>query len=217
LSKLGFVKLKPASTKQFRIMNVNKIYWFILLVLLLLGRTERIIAQQHTNTTTRAIVINGDTIPYIELKTVTFLAPRQFANNREQVRYTRLVNNVKRVYPYARLAGIKYEEYNRLLAEMPEAKRRNAAKTFEQQIKEEFEGDLKRLTFSQGHILIKLIDRETQHTSYEVVKDFRGSFSAVFWQSFGRLFGYNLKTQYDPTGEDKLIEEIVLLIEQGLI
>ena len=180
---------------------------------------EGIFAQQKQSKiqTTRAIVLDGDTIPYIELKPMTFLAPRIFANRLEEVRYNRLVHNVKRVYPYAKLAGIKYEEYNKLLAALPEGQRRKAAREIEDQIKEEFEGDLRRLTISQGHILIKLVDRETQHTSYDVVRDFRGAFSAVFWQSLGRLFGYNLKVEYDPYGDDKLIEEIVLLIEQGLI
>ena len=160
----------------------------------------------------------GDTIPYIELPVVRYYAPRVFANSREERQYTRLVHNVKRVYPYARLAGIKFQEYNEMLAKLEtDTQRRRATKEIEQQIKDEFEGELRRLTISQGHILIKLIDRETTHTSYDVLKDFRGSFTAVFWQSFGRLFGYNLKTEYDPLGADKMIEEIVQLIEVGAI
>ena len=196
-----------------------KIFQLLLVLGLLMFCVEGLLAQQKQskNQTTRAVVIDGDTIPYIELKPMTFLAPRIFASRREEVRYTRLVHNVKRVYPYAKLAGIKYEEYNKLLAALPEGQRRKAAREIENQIKDEFEGDLRRLTISQGHILIKLIDRETQNTSYDVVRDFRGAFSAVFWQSLGRLFGYNLKVEYDPYGDDKLIEEIVLLIEQGLI
>jgi hypothetical protein len=195
----------------------SKILHILLPFILTFLLAEQLLAQQKSLITTRAVVLDGDTIPFIELKPVTFLAPRIFANRREEIRYTRLVHNVKRVYPYAKLAGIKYEEYNKLLAALPESQRKGVAREIEKQIKDEFEGDLRRLTITQGHILIKLIDRETSNTSYDVVKDFRGAFTAVFWQSIGRLFGYNLKTQYDPRGDDKLIEEIVQLIEQGLI
>jgi len=168
--------------------------------------------------TRKATIYQGDTIPYIELPTIRYFAPRIFPNRFEEARYYRLVRNVKRVYPYARLAGIKFQEYSELLEGIEsESQKRRVTKEIEQQIKDEFEGELRRLTFTQGHILIKLIDRETKHTSYEVLRDFRGVFSAVFWQSFGRVFGYNLKNQYDPLGEDRLIEEIVQLIEQGAI
>lgn len=174
--------------------------------------------QNSVNQTHKATVQNGDTLPYIELPTFRYYAPRIFANRFEEAKYKRLVRNVKRVYPYARLAGVKFEEYSEELARIEsEAQRRKKAKEIEEEIKNEFEGELRRLTISQGHILIKLIDRETRHTSYTVLKDFRGNFSAIFWQSFGRLFGYNLKSEYDPHEKDKLIEEIVQRIEQGTI
>ena len=179
---------------------------------------ETLFAQDNPGETRRAVVYQGDTIPYIELPAIPFVAPRIFSNRFEQARYNRLVRNVKRVYPYARLAGIKFQEYSDMLAEIDsDAQRRRITKEIEQEIKEQFEGELRRLTISQGHILIKLIDRETKNTSYDVLRDFRGAFTAVFWQSFGRLFGYNLKTEYDPHGEDKLIEEILQLIEMGAL
>ncbi len=129
-----------------------------------------------------------------------------------------MVHNVRRVYPYAKLAGIKFEEYNELLLELPtENQRKRAMKQAEMELRAQFEDELKRLTFSQGLILIKLVDRETSHTSYDVVREFRGMVSAVFWQGLGRLFGFNLRTEYDPEGEDKLIEEIVQMIEAGVL
>ncbi len=168
--------------------------------------------------TVRAKIIGGDTIPYIELKPINFFAPRIFANRWEAQRYQRLVYNIKKVYPYARLAGIKLREYNDELAAMKtESERRRAVRQIEKDIRAEFETDLMRLTRTQGMILIKLIDRETRFTSYDLLKDFRGMVSAVFWQSLGRIFGYNLKTNYDPYGEDHLIEEIVLMIEAGIL
>jgi hypothetical protein len=175
-------------------------------------------AQEIPGSTRRAIVLDGDTIPYIELPTIRYMAPRVFANRFEEVRYGRLVRNVKRVYPYAKLAGVKFQEYSELINNLEnDAQKKRMARKIEEQLKAEFEGELRRLTITQGHILIKLIDRETSHTSYDVLKDFRGALTAVFWQSFGRIFGYNLKTRYDPEGEDRLIEEIVRLIEMGVI
>lgn len=166
----------------------------------------------------KAHIVNGDTIPYMELAPVNIIAPRVFRSRADQNRYNRLVNNVKRVYPYAKLAGIKYEEYSELIQTLPtEAQRKRAMKQAENELRAQFEDELVRLTFTQGLILIKLVDRETSHTSYDVVREFRGVVSAVFWQGLGRIFGFNLKTQYDPEGQDRLIEEIVQLIEAGLL
>lgn len=168
--------------------------------------------------TVAAYISEGDTILLIELAPVDVIAPRQFESRREARRYGRTVRNVKAAYPYARLAGNMFREYSDILLEIDnERDRRRFTEAVEKQIRAQFEEDLKKLTFSQGLILIKLIDRETQHTSYEILREFRGAFSAVFWQSLGRIFGFNLKTEYDPYGDDKIIEEIVQLIEAGLI
>ena len=181
-------------------------------------RTENKDNDIRRGQTVKARVIDGDTLLMIDLPQVTVLAPRQFSSRSEERQYNRLVFNVKRVYPYARLAAIKLEEYNQQLEALEsDAQRRRFIRQAEQEIRAQFEDELKRLTFSQGLILIKLIDRETTHTSYELLKELRGAISAVFWQSLGRLFGYNLRTRYDPHGEDKLIEEIVILIEAGLL
>ncbi len=169
-------------------------------------------------TTVAARVTNGDTLIVIELEPVEIVAPREFDNRLQEYRYRRKVRNVKKVYPYARLAGEMFRAYNARLMELDSEREREAfIESAEKQIRGRFEDDLKSLTFSQGLILIKLIDRETSHTSYHIVKDFRGTFSAVFWQSLGRLFGYDLKTEYEPEGEDQQLEEIVQLIEEGLL
>lgn len=190
---------------------------YIAILLLGLSSTGEVWAQSPV-LTRQAVVHQGDTIPYIELPTIRFFAPRVFASRQEEARYLRLVRNVKRVYPYAKLAGTKFEEYSQMLEGIKsESEKKRITKNIEQQIRTEFEGELRKLTITQGHILIKLIDRQTQHSSYDVLKDFRGNLTAVFWQSFGRLFGYNLKNKYDPNGEDWLIEEIVRMIEAGAI
>lgn len=85
----------------------------------------------------------------------------------------------------------------------------------EKEIREEFEDEVKHLTISQGRILIKLIDRETGNTTYDVLKEVKGNISAVFWQAIARIFGSTLKSDYDPEGDDRMIEEIILMIENG--
>ncbi len=168
--------------------------------------------------TVEARVDAGDTLIVMHLDPVSVVAPREFRNRWEAYRYDRTVRNVKRVYPYAKEAGILFDEYSRLLLGLDsEREQRRVMRAAEDELRDRFEDDLRRLTFSQGLILIKLIDRETDHTSYHIVREFRGIFSAVFWQSLGRLFGYNLKTEYDPYGEDRIIEEIVQLIEEGYL
>ncbi len=165
-----------------------------------------------------AKIIDGDTVPYFVLSTITVTAPMYFVSAADKAKFDRLVRNVKKVYPYAKLAGIKLREYNDILSKAPnDAERRKIMKRAEKEIKDQFGDELRQLTFSQGKILIKLLYRETGNSSYELVQELRGKFVAFFYQTFARLFGYNLKTKYDPEGEDKPIEIIVNLIEKGLI
>jgi hypothetical protein len=163
-------------------------------------------------------VYEGDTIPWMGLPEVSIYGEKKFKNKKEAQKWDKLKRDVKRVYPYAILAAAKLKEYNRQLEKMPlEAQRKVYMKKAEEQLKNEFEGELKKLTMNQGRILIKLIDRETGSTSYDLVKDLRGSFQAFMWQSLARLFGSNLKSEYDPKGDDKMIEDIIRLVEAGEI
>ena len=132
----------------------------------------------------------------------------------------RLVNNVRTVYPYAKLAGEKMHEFDSILANVPnDAERRTMLKQAERELTDQYTEELKNLTFSQGAILIRLIDRETGNTSYQVVQELRGKFRAFFYQGFARLWGYDLKSEYDPktNREDDEIETIVTLLERGQI
>lgn len=161
--------------------------------------------------------IPGDTTTVIHLRQVVIYGFRR-GTRREEIQLTRLMKNVKTVYPYAKLAGIKLKEYEDTLVRMStEKERRKFMKQVENEINSEYGGELRGLTFSQGKILIKLVDRETGSSSYQLVEDFRGEFRAFFYQAFARLFGYDLKVKYDPQGEDKEIETIVLMIENGQI
>jgi hypothetical protein len=132
--------------------------------------------------------------------------------------YTALELKVKKVYPIAKTAALKLKEYNSVyLSFTKESERKAYVKKIEKDLFAEYEPEIRSMTISQGRILIKLIDRETGHSSYEIIKEFKGGFSAFFWQSVARIFGHNLKSEYDPTNEDRMIEYIVLQIDQGII
>lgn len=158
---------------------------------------------------------NGDTIPNVNIKTVTV---RRFTKRRQQIRYDKLVRNVKKAYPFAVAARDELANMNsQLVGVEGKRERERYIKEYEKQMFKKYEKDLRALTISQGRILLKLVDREINNTAYELVKEYRGSFSAFFWQGIARLFGENLKSEYDPEMEDIYIEEIVQLIEAGVI
>lgn len=166
----------------------------------------------------RQMVMDGDTILHSTIKEVTIYPIPQFTSRRDLRRYERLIYHLKIVYPYAVLAARKLDEMNQtFLTIKTEKERKEYVKQVESELMAEFEDELKSLTITQGRLLIKLIDRETGDTSYELLRELRGSFSAFFWQAVARLFGSNLKTQFDAEGEDVLIDQILFLIETGQI
>src|SRR5690554_4630059 len=174
-------------------------------------------AQKQDNIT-MGIIEDGDTIIHKNLIEITILPEREFKNARQERRYGRLVDKVKKVYPYARMAGKMLDEYEpKYMALESDKEKRKMMKELEQELLDEYKDDLKRMTISEGRILLKLIDRETTRTSYTLIKEFRGGVSATFWQGIARLFGSNLKSGYEPNGEDQMVEEIVRLIEVGYI
>ena len=162
------------------------------------------------------IIENGDTIIHKNLPEIIVMPEIDFKNPRQERRYHSYIRKVKKVYPYARLAGEMLREYEpKYYALTDERERRKMMKDLEQQLLDEYKDDLKKFTISEGRILLKLIDREAHRTSYTLIKDFRGGVSAFFWQSIARLFGGDLKVEYDPYGEDRILEQIVMLIEVG--
>ncbi|PLX01925.1 MAG: DUF4294 domain-containing protein [Marinilabiliales bacterium] len=188
--------------------------WYLIIILLLIYYAG--ISQNTDHKVVNAIVIDGDTIPDVTLDEVEVLLLKYPKSKRGKRRLTRYVKNVKKVLPYAKLAGAKLREYEVILKNAESDKqRRKIMKQAEKEINEEYGDKLKDLTFSQGFILIKLIDRETGNSSYELVQELRGKFTAFFYQTFARLWGYNLKVKYDPNGEDRQLEVIVRLIELG--
>lgn len=161
-------------------------------------------------------VYEGDTIQYYSLPMVD-IVDYVSANAKKEVRdYLKLRRNVIKVYPYAKLAAAELKFINDSMANIPnERARKRFVKKREDEMKARFEAELKKLTMTQGRILIKLIDRETGNTSYALVKELRGNLSAFFWQGLAKLFGSNLKTEFDAQGEDAAIEQICRAIERG--
>jgi hypothetical protein len=166
----------------------------------------------------KTIVINGDTIPLIDLPAFEISDNVHVMSPTERWYWDRLVYNIKVVLPYAKLAGVKLREYNTiLLSAKNETEKKRLMKQAEKDLKAQFGKQLMDLTFSQGEILMKLVYRETGNSTYDIVKELRGSFIVFFYQNIGRLFGYNLKVQYDPNGRDHQVATAVYLIENGMI
>jgi len=159
------------------------------------------------------LVVDGDTI-----YTATMPPLPIFGKKKDFRNYQKLVRNVKKVYPYAQEAK-QYLDY--LEEELPKMKnnreREKLTKQVEKDIVKTYTPVLENMTRSEGKVLIKLIHRETQITSYQILKDFRGGFSAGFWNTIARLFKANLKDTYDPEGEDRMMEQIVIYYEAGLL
>lgn len=159
---------------------------------------------------------DGVTMPEVEIKEVTVVARPRTARRNEYRKYERLIYNIKRVYPYALMVRIKLNQVNEDMKNITdEKKRKNYIKDVEKDVFAEYEDDIQEMTITQGRLLIKLIDRETQNTSYALIRDYRGKFTAAFWQGIARIFGTNLKEEYDPYGEDALIELIIIDIDAG--
>lgn len=152
---------------------------------------------------------DGQLIPWIVLADVKIVDTRIFASEEDRLKYKRLRYNVMKVMPYARYAGERYRQLQRDIALTSDKKKqKELVKACEKQIKDLFNREIKNMTISQGEVLIKLIDRETGNSSYAMLKELKGGLNAFMMQSVARLFGHNLKQEYDPEVE-RDIEEII--------
>ncbi len=155
---------------------------------------------------------NGDTILVVHILPVDVRGRKVSLR-----RYRKLVEAVKKVYPIAQTAKAKMADMEADLARLSPQEQRKYIRRLAAEIEEEYTPVLQKMTRTQGKVLLKLIDRETDFTAYEILREFRGTFLAGFWQGVSRLFGQNLKTPYDPDGEDQIIEQIVIYYEAGLL
>lgn len=160
----------------------------------------------------------GKTIPHIIMPALPKYAPLTFKNDRERAEYNRLVYNVKKVLPWAKLAKLTIIETVEVLDQLPDKRSRDAhIKEVERGLKAQYGPALKKLTRSQGRLLIKLVNRECNQTGYAIAKAFIGPFKANLYQGIAVLFGNSLNKKYDPDGDDRYTERVVRMVEVGLI
>lgn len=168
--------------------------------------------------TVHGTVDRGDTIPHVVLSDVHVFAPYQFRSVREEQLYWRMVRDVKKVLPLAQLIRTTLIETYHVLEMIPtERERTKHLKAVEKQMLEDYKPQMKKLTLSQGKLLIRMVDRYCNQSSYDLLKAFLGSFRAGFWQTFAYVFGASLKTEWDPTGKDAMLERIILMVESGVL
>ncbi len=147
---------------------------------------------------------------------IHILPVRTYARRRDMRRYARLVRAVRKVYPIAQEAKREMALMEQELERLPSKRDRELyIKGIQKMIIKQYTPVLKKMTIYEGRVLLKLIDRETDYTAYEIVREFRGGFVAGFWQAMARLFGNNLKLEYDPEGNDRLLDQIVRAYEEG--
>lgn len=163
-------------------------------------------------------LFDGDSIMYMEMSNVYVYPPPSFKSKRQQVRYMRLVCNVKTVLPIAKEVNQIIIETYEYLQTLPDDESRKAhMKNVEKSIFKEYKPRMKKLTYSQGKLLIKLIYRECNSSSYDILRAFLGPVRAGFWQAFSSVFGASLRKEYEPDGVDRLTERVVLMVEAGQI
>lgn len=164
----------------------------------------------------RAVIEGKDTIPVIRLRDVYIYPPMVFKNKRQEAAYWRTVRDVKKTLPYAKMIYETLIETYEYMETLPNDKARQVhLKKMEKELFETYKPVLKKLTFRQGKLLIKLIDRECNQSSYSLIKAFLGPFRAGFWNTFASIFGASLKSEWEPEGNDKQIEQICKRVEAG--
>lgn len=162
------------------------------------------------------VEFQGEMIPWFVLSDVYCFNTLTFKSSRKAKKYYKMVNNIKKVYPIA--VDIK-KTIDKTIAHMDSLPDKRSKDEFmkkaEKELKKLYTPRLKKLTFSQGKLLIKLIDRQCDQTSFELIRTYMGGFKAVFYNAFASLFGASLKKEYDPDVDDRLTERCILLIESG--
>ena len=160
------------------------------------------------------IVVGKDTIPIVVLN--EHIVYPKYVKKRDQQKYNKLVRDIKKVYPFAKVVGKEVERVNPLLEKLPQKERKKYMREYEKALFKQYEPDLKKLTLTQGKLLIKLIDRECEQSSFDLIREYRGGLTAFFWQGFARILGANLKEDFnDAKSEDAMINRIIILIENG--
>lgn len=190
----------------------------VLCLLLLLSVSVRSQDDKPKTYIDIAAIYEGDTIAVVQLKPVYIFGQIKFKNNKERQEYSKLVRDVKIAYPYAKTIAYSIIETYEYMETLPTEKaKQKYLEDVQKYMMAEYKPKMKKMTKNQGKILVKLIDRECNTPSYNIVKALVGSFKAGVYNAFAGLFGNSLKTKYDPNDKDASIEAIVIQIEQGTI
>lgn len=189
-------------------------------IILLLMFPLRMYGQERVfdHESVKAVIDKGDTIPYVALPEVHVFPPYKFANRRQEEQYWRMIRDVKKVLPLAKIIRTILIETYEVLETIPTEKERiKHLKAVEKQMFEDYKPQMKQLTINQGKLLIRLVDRYCNQSSYDILKAYLGGFRAGFWQTFAYVLGASLKTEWDPQGKDAMLERIVVLVEMGAL
>lgn len=201
--------------------QLNHILYFVIFILIVQILTPSVMLSQVDTARTNSMmmsVIGEDTLMSVKMAEIKIYAPPKHKSWWAKNRYNRKVRNIKKVLPYAKDAGRIIMETNDSLIKIESKKeRKKYLKMREKFLFNKYEKKLRKLTFSQGRLLIRLIDRETNQTAYKTVREYKGKFKAWFWNSIAYLFRSSLKYKYDPNGRDKETERIIYMIEMGMI
>ena len=162
---------------------------------------------------------NGnDTIYLAYLRDVWVFPTYKFVNKKQEKFFWKTVSDVKRTLPYAKLIAVELNKANQKLAQIYNNKeKKQYMADLEKSAFKKYEKDLKKMSVSQGRIMMKLIDRECNKTTYDLIKAYKGNVSAFLWQGIAKVFGSDLKSEYDSKGNDKIIERVIVLVENGQI
>jgi len=161
-------------------------------------------------------VQDGDTLYLAYLHEVWVYPPMKFKNRRQEKFYWRTVRDVKKCLPYAKMIVKDMAYADAELAKLPNDKaRRKWWRKFERHLFKKYEKDFRGMYASQGRMLMLLLDRETDRTSYELIKQYKGKTAANFWQFIAKLFRNDLKEEYDASDKDRITERVINLVEAG--
>jgi hypothetical protein len=162
------------------------------------------------------VVQGRDTLYHYIFNDMYCYPPMKFKNKKQEQFYWKTVRDVKKILPYARLVSRTVYEANRQLGQIHDEKERKIfLKKTEKDLFKRYEKELKSMSINQGKLMIRLIDRECNQTSYAIIKTYKGAFSAWMWQAVAKLFGSDLKAEYDVQNKDKIIERVIILVEAG--
>lgn len=157
-----------------------------------------------------------DTMLMVYMDELVIFPVEKFKNKMQEKFYWLTVRDVKLTLPYAKLIANELNKTNKKLASFPgDKERKKYLAQYEKDVLHKYEPELKKMNINQGKMLLKLIDRECNQTPYELIKAYRGTFTAFFWQGLARIFGSNLKSEYDGRDKDKIVERIIILVEQN--